>query len=110
MNSSNIMDPIGRLMGLRYKSHPWHGIDAGNAGDKVVTCFIEVVPTDTIKYEIDKASGYLRIDRPQKYSNVVPVPYGFIPQTYCGQKVGEYCSEMSGKEKVMGDGDPLDIL
>lgn len=109
MATNNLMDPIGRLMGLRYKSHPWHGIDIGDAAPEVVTCFIEVVPSDTIKYEVDKISGYLKIDRPQKYSNVVPTPYGFIPQTYCGAKVGAYCASKTGKARVEGDGDPLDI-
>ena len=59
MSSNSLMDPIGKLMGLRYKSHPWHGIDIGNSAPNEVTTFIEVVPTDTIKYEIDKISGYL---------------------------------------------------
>jgi len=104
------MDPIGRLMGLRYKSHPWHGIDIGQEYPNVVMSFIEVVPTDTIKYEVDKPTGYLRIDRPQKYSNVVPAPYGFIPQTYCGKKIGKFCSDKIGREGINGDGDPLDIL
>jgi inorganic pyrophosphatase len=109
MSANSLMDPIGRLMGLRYKSHPWHGIDIGAKAPDVVTCFIEVVPTDTIKYEIDKVSGYLRIDRPQKYSNVVPTLYGFIPQTYCGDKVGKFCADKTTKNDVKGDGDPLDI-
>jgi len=109
MATNGLMDPIGRLMGLRYKSHPWHGIDIGDEAPEVVTTFIEVVPTDTIKYEIDKKSGYLRIDRPQKYSNVVPSLYGFIPQTYCGPLVGAYCSEKTGRKDITGDGDPLDI-
>jgi inorganic pyrophosphatase len=109
MTTNSLMDPIGRLMGLRYKSHPWHGIDIGDDVPNVVTAFIEVVPTDTIKYEIDKKSGYLRIDRPQKYSNVVPTPYGFIPQTYCGENVGKYCSDKTGRDNIAGDGDPLDI-
>jgi len=63
-----LSDPIGRLMGLRYKSHPWHGVAIGNEAPAKVTAFIEVVPTDTVKYEIDKDSGYLFLDRPQKYS------------------------------------------
>ncbi|HAC72650.1 MAG TPA: inorganic pyrophosphatase, partial [Porphyromonadaceae bacterium] len=54
-----LSDPIGRLMGLRYKSHPWHGISIGDHAPEEVTAFIEVVPTDTVKYEIDKISGYL---------------------------------------------------
>ena len=49
-----LSDPIGRLMGLRYKSHPWHGISIGDHAPEEVTAFIEVVPTDTVKYEIDK--------------------------------------------------------
>jgi inorganic pyrophosphatase len=107
--TNSLMDPIGRLMGLRYKSHPWHGINIGVEAPEIVTCFIEVVSTDSIKYEIDKVTGYLKIDRPQKYSNVVPALYGFIPQTYCGQKIGEFCSEKIGKKGIEGDGDPLDI-
>jgi inorganic pyrophosphatase len=104
-----ISDPIGRLMGLRYKSHPWHGVSIGEKAPEELTAFIEVVSTDTVKYEIDKDSGYLRIDRPQKYSNVVPALYGFIPQTFCGNKIGEYCSMKTGKKDVIGDGDPIDI-
>ncbi len=103
------MDPIGRLMGLRYKSHPWHGIDLGDKAPELVNAFVEMVPTDTVKYEVDKASGYLRIDRPQKYSNVIPALYGFLPQTYCGESVGKYCQEKTGRDEVVGDGDPLDI-
>ncbi|HKK69554.1 MAG TPA: inorganic pyrophosphatase [Bacteroidales bacterium] len=103
-------DPIGRLMGLRYKSHPWHGVNIGVDAPSVVTAFIEVVSTDTVKYEIDKESGYLMIDRPQKYSNVVPAIYGFIPQTFCGDRVGEICAERSGIEHIKGDGDPIDIV
>jgi inorganic pyrophosphatase len=67
--SGKLMDPIGRLMGLRYKSHPWHGVDLGDNAPELVTAFIEMVPTDTVKYEVAKSSGYLRIDRPQKYSS-----------------------------------------
>ncbi len=107
--ADRLSDPIGRLMGLRYKSHPWHGVFLGKDAPKIVTSFIEVVSTDTVKYEIDKDSGFLRIDRPQKFSNVVPALYGFLPQTFCGKEVGEYCTLKSGKENILGDGDPLDV-
>jgi inorganic pyrophosphatase len=100
---------IGKLMGLRYKSHPWHGVDIGNDAPEIVTCFIEIVPTDTVKYEVDKHSGYLRIDRPQKYSNVIPALYGFIPQTYSGETVAQVSREVLGRPDIMGDGDPVDI-
>ena len=103
------LGPIGRLMGLRYKAHPWHGIDIGDDAPNIVTCYIEVVPTDTVKYEVDKVSGFLKIDRPQKFSNTVPALYGFIPQTYCGNKMASFAAEKAGKKDIKGDGDPLDI-
>lgn len=109
MSANILMDPIGRLIGLRYKSHPWHGVDIGDKAPALVTAYIEVVPSDTVKYEVDKRSGYLMIDRPQKYSNVVPALYGFLPQTYCGENIGKHCSEALGKEGIKGDGDPIDI-
>lgn len=109
MASNQLMDPIGRLMGLRYKSHPWHGVSIGYEAPDIITCFIEMVPTDTVKYEVDKETGYLRIDRPQKYSNVVPALYGFIPQTYSDENVAEFCMEKSGKKDIKGDQDPIDI-
>jgi len=98
-----------KLAGLRYKSHPWHGVNIGSQAPNIVTVFIEVVPNDTLKYEIDKESGYLKIDRPQKFSNIIPALYGFIPQTYCGKKVAEFCIEKTGRGDIVGDGDPLDI-
>ncbi len=107
--SGKLMDPIGILMGLRYKSHPWHGVDIGTEAPEKVTAFIEMVPTDTVKYEVHKKTGYLMIDRPQKYSNVIPALYGFLPQTYCGKMVGDYCMLKTGRENISGDGDPLDI-
>lgn len=93
----------------KFKAHPWHGVSIGEGAPNIVTAFIEIVPTDTVKYEIDKESGYLKIDRPQKFSNVVPMLYGFIPQTYCDLKVAEYAALKSGKNVKKGDGDPLDI-
>lgn len=109
MARNTLMDPIGRLMGLRYKSHPWHGVDIGPDSPNTVKCFIEMVPTDTVKYEVDKESGYLIIDRPQKYSNVIPALYGFIPQTYSGSKVAEFCMQKTDKKDITGDNDPIDI-
>ena len=70
-----------------------------------VTAFIEIVPTDTVKYEIDKQTGYLKIDRPQKFSNIVPALYGFLPQTYCAEGIAELARKYSGKDITQGDGD-----
>ena len=96
-------------MNIIHKAHPWHGIKPGDNAPTIVTAFIEIVPSDTVKYEIDKESGYLKIDRPQKFSNMIPTLYGFIPQTYCAERIAEYAELKSGKKVTKGDGDPLDI-
>ena len=93
-----------------YKAHPWHGIEIGENAPEEVTVFVEIVPGDTVKYEADKDTGYLKIDRPQQYSNVVPANYGFIPRTYCGDNVANIAREKSDLSIAGGDRDPLDIL
>lgn len=92
------------------KAHPWHGISIGDDAPADVTVFIEIVPRDTVKYEVDKETGYLKIDRPQQYSNVVPANYGFIPRTYCSANIAGMARAKSGRPITDGDGDPLDIL
>lgn len=98
-----------KLLELLYKPHPWHGISIGDAAPEKVNAFIEIVPTDTVKYELDKVSGYLKVDRPQKFSNVYPTLYGFIPRTFCGAANGAFCSQRTGRPGIVGDGDPLDV-
>ncbi len=102
-------DPFGKLLSLRQKAHPWHGVNIGDQAPEIVTCFIEMVPTDTVKYEVDKESGYLKIDRPQKYSSILPTLYGFLPQTYCGERIGKHSANILNRPDIVGDGDPLDI-
>lgn len=109
MDQTRTPESPWELMGLLFKAHPWHGIAIGPDAPEIVTTFIEIVPTDTVKYEIDKASGHLKVDRPQKYSNVCPTLYGFVPQTYCGDRVAALAQERSGIPIVRGDADPLDI-
>src|SRR5215213_9094775 len=92
------------------KAHPWHGIPIGEKVPNEVTVFIEIVPRDTVKYEVDKETGYLKIDRPQQYSNVVPANYGFIPQTYCSRRVADIARSKTTVAITDGDRDPLDIL
>lgn len=89
--------------------HPWHGISPGVKIPNIVTAYIEIVPTDTVKYEVDKESGFLKVDRPQKYSSLCPTLYGFIPQSYCAERVAQLGEEKSGYKNLVGDGDPLDI-
>lgn len=71
----------------QWRAHPWHGLTPGEGAPDLVTCFIEMTPFDLVKYEIDKTNGYLRIDRPQRSSAVLPALYGFIPQTFCAERV-----------------------
>jgi len=88
----------------RWRPHPWHGLDAGENAPAVVQAYIELTPFDFVKYEIDKATGYLRVDRPQGSSSQPPTLYGFIPRTYCGRRVGTM-----NPHATRGDHDPLDI-
>lgn len=89
---------------FRWRPHPWHGLDIGPEPPARVHAFIEITPFDVIKYEVDKTTGYLRVDRPQRSSSLPPSLYGFIPRTYCGNRVGQLSSVARN-----GDGDPLDI-
>jgi len=88
----------------RWRPHPWHGLEIGADPPRLVHAYIEITPFDLIKYEIDKVTGYIRVDRPQRSSSLPPALYGFVPRTYCGQRVGA----LSPKAEK-GDGDPLDI-
>jgi len=89
---------------FRWRPHPWHGLEVGPDTPRTVTAYIEITPFDLVKYELDKATGYLRVDRPQRSSSQPPCLYGFIPRTFCGERVSGL---MPGTKR--GDGDPLDI-
>ena len=99
---------LEKLIKTMFQAHPWHGVSPGDPAD-VVQAFVELVPTDSVKYELDKASGHLHVDRPQRYSSQPPTLYGFIPQTYCGARVGERCSQRTGQPGMRGDRDPMDV-
>ncbi len=101
-------DALDKLITIMFQAHPWHGVPPGDPAG-VIEAYIEIVPTDTVKYELDKGSGHLRVDRPQRYSSQPPTLYGFIPQTYCGTRVGRRCSERCGVPDIKGDGDPMDV-
>lgn len=92
-----------------FQAHPWHGVSPNADPQQTLSAYIEIVPTDAVKYELDKSSGHLRIDRPQRFSSMCPTLYGFIPQTFCGDEVGALCAERTGLTGIQGDGDPMDI-
>ena len=100
---------LDELIGILFQAHPWHGVRPGPDAPETLNAFIEIVPTDAVKYELDKTTGQLRVDRPQRFSSMCPTLYGFIPQTYCGDLVGALCSERVGRPGIKGDGDPMDI-
>jgi inorganic pyrophosphatase len=97
------------LMSKNFVAHPWHGIEVGEKAPAVVNAYIEIVPSDAIKYEIDKSSGHIMVDRPQKLSNHMPCLYGFVPKTYCDEQVAAFANEKTGRTNIVGDCDPLDI-
>jgi inorganic pyrophosphatase len=86
------------------RPHPWHGIPIGEHAPKIVKAYIEITPNDVIKYEICKETGYIKVDRPQKFSSIPSFLYGFIPQTYSA----EITASLSRNTKK-GDSDPVDI-
>ena len=88
----------------RWRPHPWHGLDVGVNPPEELNAYIEITPFDSVKYEVDKKTGYLKVDRPNRTSSQPPALYGFIPKTYCGRRV----KTLSPKSD-RGDGDPLDI-
>lgn len=87
-----------------WRPHPWHGLAIGPDPPGVVHAYVEITPYDLVKYEVDKETGYLKVDRPQRSSSQHPALYGFIPRTYCAARVGNLM-----KDAKRGDGDPLDI-
>ncbi|MEW5847895.1 MAG: inorganic pyrophosphatase [Myxococcota bacterium] len=91
-----------------FRPHPWHGIDPGARFPELLTAYIEIVPTDGVKYEIDKLTGYLKVDRPQRFSSFCPTLYGFVPKTYCDTRVAAHVVT-GGPPVSRGDRDPLDI-
>lgn len=95
-----------------YRPHPWHGVPVGpHMGPdvpEILYAYVEITPFSTIKYEVDKATGYLKVDRPQRSNSLPPYAYGFIPRTWCMSRVaGIAAAEVRGVTR--GDGDPLDI-
>jgi len=88
----------------QWRPHPWHGLETGAQPPRRVNAYIEISPFDMVKFEVDKSSGYLRVDRSVRSSSQHPTLYGFVPRTLCAGRVGALMPEAK-----RGDGDPLDI-
>ncbi|KAK4397305.1 Soluble inorganic pyrophosphatase 1 [Sesamum angolense] len=73
-------------------AHPWHDIEIGSEAPHIVNCVVEITKGSKVKYELDKKTGMIKVDRVLYSSVVYPHNYGFIPRTLCE------------------DNDPLDIL
>eukprot|EP00245_Coleochaete_scutata_P018493 TRINITY_DN964_c0_g1_i1.p1 TRINITY_DN964_c0_g1~~TRINITY_DN964_c0_g1_i1.p1 ORF type:complete len:205 (-),score=39.96 TRINITY_DN964_c0_g1_i1:438-1052(-) len=73
-------------------SHPWHDLEIGPAAPAIFNCVIEIPKGSKVKYELDKKSGLIKVDRVLYSSVVYPHNYGFIPRTLCE------------------DHDPMDVL
>jgi len=95
---------VGEKRFLSSRPHPWHGLKVGPNPPGVVYAFIEVTPFDLVKYEFDKETGFMMVERPQLTSSLPPTLYGFIPRTYCGDGVASLM-----RETQLGDQDPLDV-
>lgn len=52
---------------LLFQAHPWHGVSPGEDAPETINAYIEIVPTDVVKYELDKISGHLHVDRLQRF-------------------------------------------
>jgi len=89
---------------FQWRPHPWHGLAAGVAPPQRVNAYIEITPYDVVKYEVHKQTGYTIVDRPQRTSSSPPSLYGFIPRTYCAERIAALSPDAG-----VGDGDPLDI-
>lgn len=96
------------LLPLLFQAHPWHGM-APRAGKDTYNAYIEMVPTDTVKYELNKETGHLCIDRPQQFSSQCPTLYGLVPQTLCGPQVARRAAERCKMDAIEGDNDPIDV-
>lgn len=92
------------MSGTSFRAHPWHGLQPGPDPPSLVTAYIEITPRDVVKYELEKDSGLLIVDRVLQSSSSPPTLYGLIPGTYCGPGV----AALSPRAE-RADGDPLDI-
>lgn len=88
---------------------PHHRVSPGPLAPESIECIVEMPEDCPVKIELCKKSGLPRVDRPQKYSSRNQTPYGLFPQTHCGPRVARLAMQRTGRKKLIGDGDPLDL-
>ena len=84
--------------------HPWHDVELPRFVEDAIPAIIEIPTGSKVKYELDKRSGLLLVDRILFSAVHYPANYGFVPRTYCGPR-----TKKLSPRSVRGDGDPLDI-
>ncbi len=85
----------------QWRPHPWHGLPVGPAAPERVFAFIEMTPLDPVKYEIDKETGYLRVDRPQRTSSLTHRPDVDLGTGRDDDPERRHQRELSGIERVV---------
>ncbi|KAG6538422.1 hypothetical protein ZIOFF_003543 [Zingiber officinale] len=83
---------LSSMMRKSVAAHPWHDLEIGPGAPAVFNCVVEIARGSKVKYELDKTTGLIKVDRVLYSSVVYPHNYGFIPRTLCE------------------DGDPMDVL
>ncbi len=91
----------------RSRPHPWHGLDPGLEPPASRDAYIEITPFDLVKYEIDKTSGYLRVDRAQRTSSPPPALCGSVGEPYArGRAEGVVAAALEDYREELGDDAP----
>ena len=95
-------DSALNLFKLMFQAHPWHGIVPGKKAPETVNAFIEIVPTDAVKYELDKQSGHLHVDRPQRFRR-----WSSFTGSSANVLWRAMCRSVSGTNRMTGKGDGM---
>lgn len=85
---------------LATQAHPWHGVEP-RVGEGRWRVFIENVPFDTMKFEVDAQTGLMRIDQPLQMTSLPPFAYGFVPRSLCGERVARLAAQRRGDRQAL---------
>jgi len=94
------LEPQNDATALHLQAHPWHGVDPTSGRDGLLV-FIENTPLAVMKYEVDEATGLLKVDHPQDTAALPPAAYGFVPRTLCGARVAQLNARLRGDRAAL---------